>query len=157
MTGMLRSLALLRHGLATGQAPTAALLPEGGAYLRRLAAVLAADGWAPKRVLCSPYVRARDSAEIMVRALSLTLPIEVLGDLIPESEPDEALRAIADAAPHDTPVLVVSHLPLVGRIAQELIGDDPGFSPGTFVEIVREGDGPARLLRRVGPRDLDGR
>lgn len=154
---MLRSLALLRHGLATGQAPTAALLPEGGVYLRRLAAVLVADGWAPKRVLCSPYVRARESAEIMVRAMSLTVPIEVVGDLIPESEPDDALRAIADAAPLDSPVLVVSHLPLVGRIAQELIGDDPTFSPGTFVEIVREGDGPARLLRRVGPRDLDGR
>ena len=75
----------------------------------------------------------------------------------PDSEPDEALRAIADAAPLDSPVLVVSHLPLVGRLTQELIGDDPGFSPGTFVEIVREGDGPARLLRRVGPRDLEGR
>lgn len=154
---MLRSLALLRHGLATGQAPTAALLPEGGAYLRRLAAVLMADGWAPKRVLCSPYVRARESAEIVVRAMSLTVPIEVIGDLIPETEPDDALRAIADATPLDSPVLVVSHLPLVGRLTQELIGDDPGFSPGTFVEIVREGDGPARLLRRVGPRDLDGR
>ncbi len=157
MTAMLRSLALLRHGLASGQAPTATLLPEGAAYLRRLAAVLQADGWAPKRVLCSPYVRARESAEIMVRALSLTRPIEVLSDLVPESEPDEALRAIADAAPLDSPVLVVSHLPLVGRLTQELIGDDPGFSPGTFVEIVREGSGAARLLRRVGPRDLEGR
>lgn len=154
---MIRSLALLRHGLASGQAPEAALLPEGGAYLRRLAAVLEAGGWRPKRVLSSPYVRARESAAIMLGALSLALPVELLPDLIPESEPDEALRAIAEAAPLDSPVLVVSHLPLVGRISQELIGDDPGFSPGTFVEILREGEGPARLLRRVGPRDLDGR
>ena len=155
MTGMVRSIALLRHGLASGQAPNATLLPEGSAYLRRLAAVLDADGWRPDRVLSSPYVRARDSAEIIVKALSLTLAIEVIPELSPESDPDDALRAIADATPSDRTVLVVSHLPLVGRLSQELICDDPGFSPGTFVEIVREGDAPARLLRRVGPRDID--
>lgn len=154
MTCMVRSLALLRHGLASGQAPNATLLPEGGAYLRRLAAVLDADGWRPDRVLCSPYVRARDSAEIIIMALSLTLAVTVLPELTPDSEPDDALRAIEDAAPGARTVLVVSHLPLVGRLSKELIRDDPGFSPGTFVEIVREGDGPARLLRRVGPRDI---
>jgi phosphohistidine phosphatase len=151
---MSRSLALLRHGLAGGQAPTAALLPEGAAYLRRLAAVLIADGWAPKRVICSPYLRARDSAEIMRQALAPHVLVEMIDELTPESEPDEALRALADIAPLDTPVLVVSHLPLIGRIAQELIGDDPGFSPGTFVEIVRAAGGPAQLLRRVGPQDI---
>ena len=28
------------------------------------------------------------------------------------------------------------------------------FSPGTFVEILREGEGSARLLRRLGLRDV---
>ena len=55
-----------------------------------------------------------------------------------------------------TPVLVVSHLPLVSRLLQELTGDDDGFSPGTFVEVARDGQGDSRMLRRIEPRDLNG-
>lgn len=144
----------MRHGLAAGQGPAAELLPEGAAHLKRLAARLEAEGWSPAAVLTSPYARARASASVVVSALGVPIEPVVLEELVPEAEPDDALRAILAAAPLATPVLVVSHLPLVGRLAQELMADDPGFSPGTFVEIVREGDGPGRLLRRIGPRDL---
>jgi phosphohistidine phosphatase len=151
---MLRNFALLRHGLATGQGPDAGLLPEGSTYLHRLARRLEAEGWRPAAVVTSPYRRARESAQLVAGVLGAATLTHVLQELVPESEPDEALAAILDAVPLATPVLVVSHLPLVGRLAQELIGEDPGFSPGTFVEIVREGDGFARLLRRIGPKDL---
>ncbi len=153
---MVRILALLRHGLAAGQGPQAPLLPEGAAYLRRLGALLEAGGWRPAAVLTSPYRRARESALILASALHPGIETQVLTELRPERDPDEALQAILDAAPLATPVLVVSHLPLVGRLAERLVGDDPGFSPGTFVEIVCEGDGPARLLRRIGPGEVPG-
>jgi phosphohistidine phosphatase len=153
---MLRTLALLRHGLASGQAAGAELLPEGAAYLRRLGAKLAREGWCPAAILTSPYVRARDSAAVLAGALGCDVPRITLGELIPEAEPEAALAAILAAAPLATPVLVVAHLPLVGRLAQELVGDDPGFSPGTWVEIARDGDGEARLIRRIGPNDLAG-
>lgn len=152
---MIRVIGLMRHGLATGQAPEAALLPEGADYLRRLAAKLDRESWPhPPVVLSSPYRRARESAQVMVEALHLTAAITLLDELIPESEPAEALAAILAAAPTASPLLVVSHLPLVGRLSMELTGEDPGFSPGTFVEIVREGEGAARLLRKLGPRDI---
>lgn len=153
---MLRILALLRHGLASGQSPDAELLPEGVAYLRRLAEKLEREGWRPEQVLCSPYARARDSALVIAIALGCAAPPTMLDELLPEAEPDEALAAITAAAPLAEHVLVVSHLPLVGRLAAELVGEDPGFSPGTLVEIACEGEGPARLVRRVGPRDLAG-
>jgi phosphohistidine phosphatase len=151
---MLRTYALLRHGLAGGQAPDSALLPEGVAYLRRLGAKLESEGWKPGAILTSPYTRARDSAGVLAGVLGFEAPAVVLPALVPEGEPDEALAAITAAAPLATPVLVVTHLPLVGRLAQDLVGEDLSFSPGTLVEIVREGEGVARLIRRLGPRDL---
>lgn len=151
---MLRNLALLRHGLASGQGPDAGLLPEGTAYLRRLGERLESEGWRPAAVVTSPYRRARESAMVIAAALGALTQIQVLEELAPEAEPDAAIAAILDRVPFATPVLVVTHLPLVGRLAQELVGEDPGFSPGTFVEIVHEGDGDARLLRRIGPREL---
>ena len=153
---MLRILALMRHGLSTGQGPDAALLPEGEAYLRRLAARLDREGWKPAAIVTSPYRRARQSASVLASGLGVEVETHVLPGLVPEGEPDEALAAILEAVPMATPVLIVSHLPLVGRLAHELTGEDELFAPGTFVEIVREGDGSARLLRRIGPRDLNG-
>lgn len=153
---MLRTLALLRHGLASGQSLEAELLPEGVSYLRRLGAKLGSEGWKPAAIVTSPYRRARDTAGVLASVVGCESPVVVLSELRPEAEPDEALAAIFAAAPLATPVLVVSHLPLVGRLAHELVGEELSFSPGTLVEIVREGDGSARLIRRIGPRDLGG-
>ncbi len=151
---MIRVLALLRHGLAAGQAANSELLPEGGVYLRRLGAMLRAEGWAPAAVLTSPYMRAKASAQVMIEGLGLMITPTVIDELVPESEPADALAAILTAAPQSTLVLVVAHLPLLGRLAHEMVGEDPTFSPGTLVEIGREADGQSRLLRRIGPRDL---
>jgi phosphohistidine phosphatase len=153
---MHRILALLRHGLASGQSAGSELLPEGAAYLRRLGAKLAAEGWRPAAILTSPYLRARASAAVLAGALGCDAVGVALDELVPEGDPDAALAAIGAAVPLASPLLVVAHLPLVGRLAQELVGEDPGFSPGTLVEIARNGDGTARLLRRIGPQDLAG-
>jgi len=153
---MVRTLVLLRHGLAAGQGPDSGLLPEGEAYLRRLGARLAGEGWKPAAILASPYLRARSSAAVLADSLGIREPTVLLSELLPEADAGEALAAITAAAPAATPVLVVTHLPLVARLANELVGEDVSFSPGTFVEIAREGAGGARLLRRIGPRDLSG-
>ena len=151
---MLRILALLRHGLASGQSPEAELLPEGVAHLRRLGARLEAEGWKPAAIVTSPYMRARGTAGVLADVLGCEAQPVVLEELVPECDPSNALAAIAAAVPLATPVLAVSHLPLVGRLAQELVGEELRFSPGTFVEIAREDGGVARLLRRISPRDL---
>jgi len=130
------------------------LLPEGAAYLERLGGRLEAEGWKPAAIFTSPFKRAADSAQVVARALGCEAPRLVLSELIPDGEPGEALAAITAAAPLAPTVLVVTHIPLIGRLAQELVGEELAFSPGTFVEIAREGQGAARLLRRIGPRDL---
>lgn len=153
---MIRVLALVRHGLAAGQAPDAELLPEGEAYLRRLGTRLKGEGWRPAVILSSPYLRARASAAVLAETLGFGAAPLVLDQLTPESEPSDALAAITAAAPLETPALVVAHLPLLGRLANDLVGEDPSFSPGTLVEIAYEGDGQARMIRRLGPREVAG-
>ena len=153
---MLRVLALVRHGLASGQGPEAPLLPEGADQLRRLGGMLDAEGWRANAVFASPYRRARESAEVLAGLVAPGAERHSLEELQPDVEPDVALEAVLRSAPLASPVLIVSHLPLVARLAEVLLGEDLAFSPATFVEIVRDGDGASRLLRRIGPRDLPG-
>jgi phosphohistidine phosphatase SixA len=151
---MPRTLALLRHGRAAGQGPDAVLTPEGAQQLEKVAAVLKAEGWRPAAMFVSPYSRALESARVFAAALGLGKPAAVLEELIPESEPVEALAAIDAAAPGHASILVVSHMPLVARIANELTGEDLSFTPATFVEIADQGDGQVRLVRRLSPEEM---
>jgi phosphohistidine phosphatase len=152
---MVRILALLRHGVAAGQAPESALLPEGARHMRMLAHKLGADDWRPAAIVTSPYLRALASAQLVAAELGFAGDPIVLDELEPEGDPEAALTAIRKASPLASPVLAVSHLPLVGRLVHALVGADVSFSPGTFVELAQEGDGPARLVRRITPRDLE--
>jgi len=151
---MLRTLALLRHGKAAGQGPDALLTREGVQQLQKLAAVLKAGSWRPERILVSPFTRAMESARTFIAAVGVEPPLIVLNELIPDTEPVDALQAIDDATPGIASILVVSHLPLVARIASELVGEEIAFSPGTFVEIAHDGEAGARLVRRLSPQEL---
>ena len=151
---MLRTLALLRHGRASGQGLDAALTPEGIVQLQKVAAVLRAEGWRPATILASPLTRAMESARTVAAGLGLERQAVVLRELAPDSEPVDALHAIDAAAHGSTSILVVSHLPLVARIAHELTGDEISFTPATFAEIADQGDGTARLVRRLSPDEF---
>lgn len=151
---MPRTLALLRHGRATGQGVDAALTPEGVLQLQKVAAVLRAESWRPAAILASPLTRAQESARTFATGLGLEQQAVVIRELAPDSEPLDALEAIDAAALGSASILVVSHLPLVARIAHELIGGEITFTPATFAEIADEGDGTARLVRRLSPDEL---
>ena len=151
---MVRTLALLRHGLASGQGPDAALAPEGVRQVERLAAALRANAWRPDLVMSSPYTRALESARTFARGVGVSAPPVVLHELLPEREPLEALQAIDDAAPNLASIVVVTHLPLVGRLTFELTHQEVAFSPGTFVELRHDGNGYAQLVRRIAPQEL---
>ena len=151
---MLRTLALLRHGRAAGQGPDAPLTPEGVEQLRRLASALAAEGWRPDVILASPFARALDSARTLAAGIGVMRSPVVVQELVPDSEPIDALQAIDAAAPGSRSILVVSHLPLVGRIAHELTGEEISFTPATLVEIADQGGGTARLVRRLSAEEL---
>lgn len=152
---MATTLALLRHGLATGQGPDADLMPEGAVHVRALGRHLAAEGWVPRVAFTSPYRRARETSRIVLSEIAPDLVPVVLEELIPETSAERALAALRAHGLPDGPVLVVAHLPLLGLIALELTDDDPGFRPGTFAEIeLAPGGDHGSLRRRIASNEL---
>ena len=153
---MLTLLCLLRHGRATGHGPNAELTDHGIADIARLGRALAREGFAPAAVFCSPYLRAGQTARLLLAEVAPGLSPTVLGELTPESDPAAALAALHAHGLPDGRVLVVAHLPLLGLMAQALTGDDPGFSPGTLAEIELTGPASGVIRRHVMPWELTG-
>lgn len=150
-------LCLLRHGRATGHGPDAALMPEGAAYVRALGRMLREEGFRPVASYCSPYLRARDTATIVLSELVERPNAIQLSELTPDHDPADALATLRVLGLPDGPVLVVAHLPLVGLMTQMLTSDDPGFSPGTMAMIeLNERRSSGKLLRLVTSDQVPG-
>ncbi|MBK7369718.1 MAG: histidine phosphatase family protein [Candidatus Eisenbacteria bacterium] len=148
---------LMRHGRATGQGSDAELLPEGADYVRALGRKLRGEGLRPVAAFSSTFLRARDTADIVMSELSERPDVTRLRELTPDFEPEEAWQAVLDQPLPEGDVLVVSHLPLVGLLCGGLTGDDPGFSPGTLVQIeLHESKRKGRLVRVVRSADVQG-
>ncbi len=148
------TLALLRHGRAGGQGPDADLLSEGAGYVATLGRRLHREGFTPSAAYCSPYLRARETLRIVLEELASDLDPRVLPELAPEHDPDRTIDALLGIAPPQGIALVVAHMPLLGRIVDELAGEVPVFLPGTLIEIEMDGGRRGRVRRRIGPEDL---
>jgi phosphohistidine phosphatase len=150
---------VLRHGEAepagTRGDAGRALTSAGRRAIAELTANLAQEGWRPDRILSSPLLRARQTAEI-VRAGTPGAPdIEETDDLLAETEPSDTIAALHAASATMGRVLLITHQPLAGRLAALLTGDAPGFTPGTLVSIecaagLKPGHG--RVVRAIEPR-----
>ena len=106
---------ILRHGEAQGQARSDAereLTAHGREEVLQSAAHLM--GKPLTRIIVSPYVRTRQTAELVRQALGFTGQIAVAPWLTPESDPDQVLTHLSSYADED--VLLVSHQPLVGAL-----------------------------------------
>jgi phosphohistidine phosphatase len=71
-------------------------------------------------VASSPYVRAFDTAQIVVETLGLDSEIEVIDALTPE-QPSDALLPWLQKQPQDATVAVVGHEPHLGRLVTWLM------------------------------------
>ncbi|HEX8592088.1 MAG TPA: phosphohistidine phosphatase SixA [Pseudomonas sp.] len=106
---------ILRHGEAQAKARSDAdreLTPHGRDQVLQSAANLM--GKPLQRILASPYVRARQTAELVRQALGLTEPVVIVPWLTPDSDPGQVLGQLDVYVGDD--VLLVSHQPLVGAL-----------------------------------------
>jgi phosphohistidine phosphatase len=106
---------ILRHGEAQAHARSDAereLTGHGREEVLQSAAHLLGKPLA--RILASPYVRARQTAELVRQALGFSEAVAIVPWLTPESDPREVLRQLDAYAADD--VLLVSHQPLVGAL-----------------------------------------
>ena len=125
---------LMRHGIAIDRehpdCPTDAdrpLTSEGERRTYKAARGLRRMGFRPHRVLSSPWLRARRTAEICAEVLdasSQVLPegaIEFRDDLLPDADP-ASLAAHLGGLVDDDEVLVVGHAPQLDRLLSHLLG-----------------------------------
>ena len=123
---------LVRHAHAGPGDPDAlrSLSDRGRAEAEALAERLATHETPPRRILTSPLMRARQTAD----EIGSTNGIEATVDdrLAPGATLD-GLRAVV--AGDLGPVAVVGHQPDCSEIAVALTGHDPGFSTGSFAEL----------------------
>ncbi len=111
---------LLRHGEAEPRARTDAErnLTEGGRRdVRRSATFL--RGKPLQVVLASPYQRAQQTADEVCKALGFSGRRETVDWATPESDLEEALRALDLRGESD--LLLVTHQPFVGNLAGWLV------------------------------------
>jgi phosphohistidine phosphatase len=157
----LRSLYLVRHGDAKSEAedPRRALTDEGRSSVEKMAIWAAGAGITVARIRHSGKLRAEQTAAIFAEHLHPPHgPVAVTG-----LAPNDDVRPIADLlARENEPVMLVGHLPFLGRLASHLVLGDAGcpivhFPAAGFVGIGRQ-DGEwlvtcamnPQLVRRAG-------
>ncbi|MEZ5356623.1 MAG: histidine phosphatase family protein [Bryobacteraceae bacterium] len=135
---------LLRHGIAEAGRPgmadrDRALVSEGRKKLRSILAAASSAGVAPATILSSPYLRARQTAEIardIVGGELLESPA-----LVPSSRPEavwDEIRVHKDAAQ----LLLVGHEPLFSQLMAFLLGVPElivDFKKGALARVDFEG------------------
>lgn len=110
---------LLRHGEAEPRARSdaeRALTERGRKEVRRSAEHL--QGRPLRHILVSPYLRARQTAEIVRETLGLALPLTTVDWATPDDLPRAAASHLDD---YPGECLLVSHNPLLGSLSGLLI------------------------------------
>ena len=138
---------LMRHGRAEGAAPSRPdhareLTPAGRSEVEQIARAIQYTGWQAQRLLCSPYTRARQTADCV--ASSIGCSIDVVSTLIPGFGLRELAEAI-NAVGSPEAVMVVAHQPSIGEVVARLTGSRVQVAPAAIIAIE-----VARLRRGVG-------
>lgn len=118
-------LLILRHGEAepagSGGDSARRLTANGRQAVRRVLARAASAGVKPEAILVSPYLRARETAEIAGEVFGLSAPAIPAHALVPDSHSEsiwDEVRVHADASQ----LLLVGHNPVLSDLLTVLLG-----------------------------------
>ena len=113
----------LRHGIAVvrddldaGKDAERPLTPKGRRQLRLTAGAMKKLGLRFDLILSSPYLRAKQTAEIVARALKLNRRLELPDALAPDGSPKDLIRELNASEPVPEKVLLVGHEPYLSRL-----------------------------------------
>jgi phosphohistidine phosphatase len=120
------NLCLLRHAIAAEASMNVAdhdrsLTKEGIAKLRRVVRGMRAMGLSFDCILSSPLLRARQTAEIVAKAVLAKGEVKVTNQLAPNGRHEALLRELARLAPASGEVLLVGHEPQLSRLISLLV------------------------------------
>ena len=128
------NLYLLRHGLAADldthgltKDSERPLTPKGERKLWRIAEGMKALELSFDVILSSPYVRARQTAEIVAAALHVSKKIGFSETLTPAGSAKKLIELLKDLTPQRENVLLVGHEPHLSEFISLLVSGKPGF------------------------------
>jgi phosphohistidine phosphatase len=125
---------LLRHGIADDGKPgrpdsARELTDEGRRKTADVLKLARKAGARPSLILSSPYVRARQTAQIAAVELAYEGHILPVDSLVPHSSPENVWKDIRDHG-HEEAILLAGHEPLLGSMVAYLLN-----SPALRVEM----------------------
>ena len=163
MNSGMNSVLIMRHGEAAPGFPDHArpLTPRGereaDTMARWLASRVEQGELALPMLYASPYVRAQQTAQRISDALGV--PLNTLSFITPEDPPSDVSEWLLTHR-DDAPIMLVSHMPLVGDLAGLLVEGAPsqgvGFPTAAIAELEADvwAAGCAQLKRFTQPSQL---
>ena len=119
---------ILRHGIAVEPGTPGyendsdrPLIPKGERRLRSAAAAMEKFNLSFDLILSSPFVRARETAEIVAGELKLKRRIEFFDGLVPGGNPKALIHTLNELKPAPENVLLVGHEPYLSRLISLLV------------------------------------
>jgi phosphohistidine phosphatase len=161
-------LSFLRHGIAADRGSPAhendsarPLTAKGERRMRRIAEGMQALGLSYDLMLSSPYLRAKQTAEIVAQVLSAANDVLLVETLTPEGNPRQVIDALRTDHRDRADVLLVGHEPYLSRLISTLLTGGPNLSVvmkrgglcALDVETLRFGR-CASLLSLLTPRQI---
>ena len=114
---------ILRHGIAAMRDDLDVendsqrqLTPKGKRQLRQSAAAMKKMGLRFDLILSSPYLRAKQTAEIVADFLKLNKKLHFSNALVPDGSPNVLIRQLHEIKPAPENVLLVGHEPYLSSL-----------------------------------------
>jgi phosphohistidine phosphatase len=163
------NLYLLRHGIAAepgvaGYEPDSErpLTAKGENRLREAARAMKALDLSFDLVLSSPFLRAKQTAELIARSLKLRKKLSCCDDLTPGGDPRLLIQQLNQLRPEPKNVLLVGHEPYLGRLVALLAAGNTSleidFKKGGLCKLEAEFllyGRCAKLLWLLTPRQME--
>jgi len=124
---------LLRHGLAVergtpGFANDAdrPLTPQGRRQLRKIAAAMRQMELSFDEILSSPFLRARQTAEIVAKELNLKKRLTFADEMQPGGKAKKLIQLLTSLKPGPAKILLVGHEPDLSNLISWFVTGTPG-------------------------------
>jgi phosphohistidine phosphatase len=128
-------LSFLRHGIAANRTSPEyendserPLTPKGERRMRRAAKGIQASGQSYDLILSSPYLRAKQTAEIVAQVVTTPEGVMLAETLTPEGNPRQLIEELCTDHHERQDVLLVGHEPYLSRLISTLLTGNPNLS-----------------------------
>lgn len=133
---------IMRHGDAVFTGEDRVLSELGISEVRKTGSALVKD-FRIDKVFCSPKTRARQTAAIVQKIADLAIAPEILEELCPSGDCEQICSYIEASVDENETLLLVSHLPLVAYLAENLLRRScniPDFVTATAFVLEKDGE-----------------